>query len=124
MTWEENGGMDPEELRLTLVHAEPTEEYAEILGPLGYEICPNCWALNAYAWQDSNMQPNYPHKRTYLCGIDGVLYNKFPDIYHIPAASCFDWTCGKCGDSFMPIDSPIAAEVYTHVDYSQMGDEE
>ncbi len=82
--------------------------------------CPGCSGWNAYAWQDSNMQPNTPHERFYYCGIDGVERNSWPDVYHIPSGSGFEWTCGKCGTSWMERDSPLAAECYTHVDYSEM----
>jgi len=80
----------------------------------GYEHCPGCGAINAYAWQDANMDPN-TRQRFYLCGADGVLRNRAPDIYHIPTCSAFDWSCGKCGTGWAPFDSPIMAEVYTHI---------
>lgn len=76
--------------------------------------CPSCGAYNAYAWQDSNVDPN-TRKRVYLEGADGVEQNSAPDIYHIPTASGFEWQCGKCGTNWMPIDSPLNAEVYTHI---------
>lgn len=75
--------------------------------------CPGCGAWNAYSWDDANMDPN-TGKRFYLCGIDGVERNQAPNIYHIPTASGFEWTCGKCRTGWMPVNSPLNAEVYTH----------
>jgi len=69
------------------------------------EICPSCGAYNCYAWQDCN--PND----------DDILNDKKDLIYHIPTASCFDWQCGKCKLSFADKNSPIMAEVYTHINY-------
>lgn len=34
----------------------------------------------------------------------------------IPAASCYEWTCAHCRRSWTPADSPLTADVYTHVD--------
>lgn len=106
-----------DEIRNMLVNGEPGDDE---LFQNGYEICPGCGAYNAYAWQDSNMQPNTPHERTYLCGIDGVLWNSLPNIYHIGTCSAFEWECGCCGKSWSEADSPIMAECYTHQDYSRM----
>ena len=68
------------------------------------EICPNCGAENCYAWDDCN-DPK-----------DSDFDANFDKVYHIPSCSGFEWTCGNCGLSFCDVNSPINAEVYTHID--------
>ena len=75
--------------------------------------CPSCNAYNAYAWCDVNMDPN-THEREPR-DEDNPITMIEENVYHIPAASCFDWQCGKCGTPWAEADSPIMAEVYTHV---------
>ena len=74
----------------------------------GYaEQCPACGAVSAYAWEDVNYCPR--------ADVDlGVPIDE--RIYHIGAASCFEWECGNdsCGKSWTPIDSPLTAPCYTH----------
>jgi bacterioferritin-associated ferredoxin len=70
------------------------------------EICPVCGSSNSYCWDDCN-QPD-----------DKDFNDKLDVIYHIPTCSGFEWQCGKCKNSFADKNSPIMAEVYTHVDYS------
>lgn len=94
------------------------------------EVCPICGAYSAYANQDVNMmQINGGFKR--YTNQDGLsdgneeytnneILTNWPNVYHIGACSCFEWQCGNCKNSFSPVDSPINAECYTHVDYSQL----
>lgn len=69
------------------------------------EVCPKCDSLNAYAWQDCN-DPKSPEDYD----------SELPKVYHISACSGYEWTCGCCGASWTPSDSPINADVYTHGD--------
>lgn len=71
-------------------------------------VCPKCGAYNAYAWEDSTIDPN-THERWEDCMDDPY------DIYHIPACSSFEWTCGKCDTPWMDVDSVLNSECYTHV---------
>ena len=66
------------------------------------EECPVCGALSAYAYQDSNIP-----------GEDDYDTNS-PVVYMIGACSGYEWTCGKCGTSFTPADSPLNHPCYTH----------
>lgn len=70
--------------------------------------CPCCDAYSAYCWDDVNMDD------------EGQRYDNCTtepeDIWHIPSASCFEWQCGQCRNYLAPVDSPILAECYTHVE--------
>ena len=57
-------------------------------------LCPACGAINVDAWEDEDLAHG---------------------VYHMPGASCFDYQCGKCQTYFCNADSPIMAEVYTHI---------
>ena len=83
-----------------------TDCYTKLLLVKGYaEQCPSCDAVSAYAWEDVNYAP--------LADVDeGAPESE--RVYHIGAASGFEWECGSCGKSWTPEDSPLTAEVYTH----------
>jgi hypothetical protein len=84
--------------------------------------CPGCGAYNAYAYQDVNMDVNtglrIKAEDGYKDGgelyTDDELLTNWPDVYHIPAASGFEWQCRNCGSDWTPIDSPINSPCYTH----------
>ena len=59
------------------------------------EVCPACNTLSAYCYDDADEESK-------------------PPVYHIPACSCFDWQCGKCGATLADANSAALAEVYTH----------
>ena len=72
------------------------------------EECPACGGRSAYAWED--VSPEL---------IRGTTYERPSPaqrslVAHIGAASAFEWTCGHCGTSWTPKDSPLTAEAYTH----------
>ena len=68
------------------------------------EVCPSCGALNAYAWSNANMDSSgriladdgYADGSQPYTEEDFIFLNAEQDTYHIPASSCFEWTCGKC----------------------------
>jgi hypothetical protein len=92
------------------------EKFDELVAKEDVLECPNCYAYSAYCWDDVNMDPNSDER--YEDCIDEPH-----DIYHIGACSGLgEWQCGKCDTYWMERDSPLAAECYTHVDYSQTGD--
>ena len=94
---------------------EPTDWQAvkeELLSDGSAEECPSCGAVSAYAWDDANYCENCTEPM-------GLELPEEDRIYHIGAASGFEWECGKCRKSWTPEDSPLTAEVYTHVDPSQ-----
>jgi hypothetical protein len=70
--------------------------------------CPVCGEFSAHSWNDSNMDE------------DGNRYDNCTgepaDIWHIGAASGFEWECGNpaCRAHLVERDSPILAECYTH----------
>jgi hypothetical protein len=68
------------------------------------ECCAACGEHSAYSWR--YVTPKEHHYR--------LGYNK-GEIAHIGAASGFEWECGHCGAHNVPEDSPLLAEVYTHV---------
>ena len=75
------------------------------------EECPGCGALNAYSWNYVNHAP--------LADVDVEdRWTEDDRIYHIPAASGFEWQCGNCGNSWTEEDSPINHPAYTHRDAS------
>ena len=90
--------------------------------------CPACGEYNAYAQFDCNIDPNTGVRLTNDDGYsdgnepytDNDILTTWPDVYHIPSASCYEWQCGSCKLSFAPVDSPIMAECYTHVDYGNL----
>lgn len=88
-----------------------TQEFEALLEKGDIEECGGCGAYSAYAYQDSNMDPN--ERERYEDCLDEPY-----DIYHIGACSCFEWTCGKCGTTWAERDSVYMSECYTHVDYS------
>jgi hypothetical protein len=47
---------------------------------------------------------------------DNDILTNWPDVYHIPSASGFEWECGFCGTHWVERNSPINAECYTHID--------
>ena len=73
------------------------------------EECPGCGAVSAYSWDNVTYCDNCSEP----VGLDLPEEDR---IYHIGAASSFEWECGKCRRSWTPVDSPINAEVYTHRD--------
>jgi len=73
------------------------------------EECPKCGAVSAYSWDDVNYCDNCSEPF-------GTDLPEEDRIYHIGAASSFEWECGKCRTSWTPADSPLTAEVYTHRD--------
>jgi hypothetical protein len=83
-------------------------EVAELIGHGDIEECPVCGALSAYAWCDTNISEE---ERGRIVG-ELDYTPELPLIYHIGACSAFEWTCGKCEQSFMipPINDPC----YTH----------
>lgn len=102
---------------------ENTMESFEALLACGDIVeCPGCGAYNAYASQDVNMDVNTGLRIKPDDGFadggelytDDELLTAWPDVYSIPAASCFEWKCRNCGTNWTPIDSPINANVYTH----------
>ena len=82
---------------------------AELLNNGYAEECPSCGAISTYDWNDAN----YCENCTEPMGLDLPEQDR---IYHIGAASGFEWECGKCRSSWTPADSPLTAEVYTHRD--------
>lgn len=71
------------------------------------ETCPGCGALNSLAFFEgckrftTRLEPMY----------DDGLYI----VYHGGGFdSVFGGACGKCDNSYMPVDSPINCECYTH----------
>jgi hypothetical protein len=75
------------------------------------EECPGCGAYNAYSWDLSNMDPN---KRPDARDPESDLADIEEDIYHIGAASGYEWECGKCHTHWMEADSPLNHPAYTH----------
>lgn len=96
------------------------EELDELIAKEDIVECPNCLQLNAHCWDDSNMESVGPWKWAREAGTE----NDVRDIYHIPSASGFEWQCGYCGTSWADIDSPIMAEVYTHIPRKDYDDEQ
>ena len=84
-----------------------TFEQQELLDKEHAEECPACGAISAYAWSDVNYAPR--------AGIDKGLPES-ERIYHIGAASGFEWECGGCGRSWTPVDSPLNHPCYTHAE--------
>lgn len=69
-------------------------EYAKVLLHEGRaELCAGCDGVSAWARADEDEA-------------EGVA--------HIGAASCWEWTCGHCGLSWTPADSPLTAELFAH----------
>jgi hypothetical protein len=66
--------------------------------------CAACQEHSAYSW--AYVTPKEHHFR--------LGYNP-GDIAHVGASSGFEWECGHCGANNVPEDSPLLAEVYTHV---------
>lgn len=66
--------------------------------------CAGCGELSAYAWQFVADKPSYSR----LCFEKG-------EIAHVGACSGSEWECGHCGANNVEADSPLLAEVYTHV---------
>ena len=73
------------------------------------EICPVCWGLSAYAWQDSDAYDQFE---------DGIIPGDFRpapgSIAHIGTAGGSEWQCGHCGAHCVDADSPINHPAYTH----------
>lgn len=65
----------------------------DLLANGSMEECPLCGYYSTYAFCDVNL-------RHY--------------IVKIGATSSFEWQCGHCHSDWMPQDSPINAECYTH----------
>jgi hypothetical protein len=94
-------------MRFTNVHGNPVSINVKRWFSRGWlERCPSCDGLSAYAWEDTEIDPN-----TVLWKTEAKDRNK---IAHIPAASGFEWTCGHCGLSWTPKNSPINSPCYTH----------
>ena len=65
--------------------------------------CPQCLALSAYAWQDTNIPGESDYQSDYTA------------VYHIGAASGLgEWQCGKCKTYLVDSDSVLLAECFTH----------
>lgn len=71
--------------------------------------CAGCGELSSFSWQHVTHKQSYPR----LCWQPG-------EIAHIGAASGFEWECGHCAASNVPLDSPLLAEVFTHVDPAEL----
>lgn len=66
--------------------------------------CAACSEHSAFSW--AYVTPKEQHFR---------LGYEPGDIAHIGACSGFEWECGHCGANNVPEDSPLLAELYTHV---------
>ncbi len=84
---------------------------AELMDKGYVERCPVCGGLSAYAWDDVSPELT-----------DHDIYYRRPNpnekhlVAHIPSSSAFEWQCGHCGASLTSVDSPLNAEVYTHLE--------
>jgi hypothetical protein len=94
--------------------------------------CARCGEWNAFANQDHNMDVNTKERLIPDDGFadygqaysDEELLTNFPNVYPITCCSGFEWECGNCGANNIPIDSPLLAEVYTHVPLEAYYEEE
>jgi len=93
-----------EELDLsTTVSGQPVaDEIVELLNKEEAEVCPVCSGIGVYCYNDESED-------------QGILT--------ITGHSCFDWTCPHCNTSLAPIDSPILAEVYSHIPWDELNEE-
>ena len=85
-----------------------TDIQQELLDQEYAEECPACGCISAYSWDDVNYAPR--------AGVEEEDVPVSARVYHIGAASGFEWTCGNdhCGLSWTPWDSPLAAVCFTH----------
>lgn len=96
--------------------------------------CPSCGEYNAYAWEDVNMDCNSGLRIKPDDGFsdggeaytDEECLTNWPDVYHIPSSSCWEWECGNCKAHLVEANSPILAECYTHIPpgWDEFDDEE
>jgi hypothetical protein len=70
--------------------------------------CADCGELSAYSWRYVAEKEHY-----FRLGFEKG------EIANVGAASCFEWDCGHCGANNVPEDSPLLAEVFTHVSQEQ-----
>lgn len=75
------------------------DEIVKLLNNEEAEICPVCCGIGVYCYDDEN---------------------EGQGIETITTHSCFEWTCPHCNASLAPIDSPILAEVYTHIPWDEL----
>ena len=61
-------------------------------------VCPECGTVNAYNWDDAERASKKLKQKVTSC-----------------TGSCFDNICGHCHRNIVNPDSPILAEVYTHI---------
>jgi hypothetical protein len=70
------------------------------------EICPGCGALNS---------PYFTGCKRFSFRGDHMFHDEKYTLYH---GGGFDYTfggeCGHCLNSFMPVDSPLNSELFTH----------
>jgi hypothetical protein len=91
---------DPElDLSATVSGKQVADEIVKLLNKEEAEVCPACCGIGVYCYDDESED-------------QGILT--------ITTHSCFDWTCPHCNTSLAPIDSPILAEVYTHIPWDEM----
>ena len=93
-----------------------------------YHYQSNGWYQTIKAESEAEAEKLLPEDRPYtlynvtLCPAEAITTvlgdseydDTLPAVYHIPAASGFEWQCGKCGAHWTDADSPINAPCYTH----------
>lgn len=74
--------------------------------------CPCCSCINVWNWEDAE-------RASTLLKLDNPQHattnNRKRTEIHIAHGSCFDNVCGGCGANIVAADSPILAEVFTHI---------